>query len=489
VSERNAAVVPLGALFVVGALHWVVFLDAPGPFYTFSDWPNLFVTWSVLRDALATGQLPFHVTPYEWSAGSDRFLALPYNLSPFAPQAVLVLLRPKLFIVANTLVLYAVGYAGCLALRRRYALSFVPFFVLWALFNFNGYLTAHVAAGHFEWVGYFWLPTYALFVLELVDGSATSRTAIGIALALLMMAMQGAMHVFVWCLLFLGLVLLVARRSRSLALLALVFSVLLGAFRILPALLQFGEREFIGGYPHPGLLLRALVRLQSWQAPDVEGLLWWEYDLYVGWAGAAFLLYFGIYRFFRPLAGEPAAVTRLRVLALPIVVMTALALGDTYDVLVRSLAVPGLDLERVTSRFIVVPFVFLLLIAVVRAEAELPALRTRAAYRLLAPLGCLALVGALLWHSAVWRLVNLQTDPGLPDVFPAALPEPIERPDPLYVTTVWLSSLVSLLAFAGMALAVLCPRPWTRAALAGTTVSAVVLGLATLLWVLGAEVR
>lgn len=451
---------PLGVLFLVGALHWMLFLHAPGTFYTFLDWPNVYVASSILRDALASGQLPFHVTPYEWSVGSDRFLALPFNLSPFAPQAPLLLvLRPKHFIVANTLLLYAVGFAGCLAIRRRYDLSLVPFFVLWALFNFNGYLTSHVAAGHYEWVGYFWLPIYAVLVLELVEGPATYRASIGIALALLMMALQGAMHMFVWCLLFLGLVLLFSRRNRSLILLALALSILLGAFRILPTLLQFGEREFIGGYPDPGVLLSALIRLPSWHVVSVDGLNWWEYDLYVGVVGVAFLLYFGLYRHVRPLPREPESIARLRVLALPMVVMVVLALGNTYHLLVRGLPVPGLDLERVTSRFIVVPFVFLLVIAVVRAQAELSALRSRTEYRILAPLACLGLLGPLLWHSALWRLASLQSDPLLPDVLPAAVPQLVARADPLYVTTVWLSSTVSMVALAGMLLALLRRRP------------------------------
>jgi hypothetical protein len=475
----------LGVLFLVGVLHWVLFLQTPGTFYTFLDWPNLYVACSILHDALAAGQLPFHVTPYEWSAGTDRFLALPFNLSPFAPQAPsLLLLSPKQFILANTLLLYAVGFAGCLAIRRRYGLSLVVFFVLWALFNFNGYLTAHLAAGHYEWVGYFWLPIYALFVLELVEGPTTYRASIGIALALLMMAMQGAMHMFVWCLLFLGLVLLFSRQNRSLILLALVFSVLLGTFRILPALLQFGERDFIGGYPSCGVLLRALIRLGSWRETSIDGLGWWEYDLYVSVVGVGFLVYFGLYRHVRPLPRESESIARLRVLALPMVIMTVLSLGDTYHVLVRSLPVPGLGLERVTSRFIVIPFVFLLLIAVVRAEAELSALRRLAAYRIVAPPACLGLLGLLMWHSAMWRLTNLQSD-RLPDVLPAAVPQAIARADPLYVATVWLSSSASMVALAGMVLVVLRPRPWARAALAGTTITAAVLGIATAVWLLG----
>lgn len=460
---RHGAALPLGVLFLVGALHWVFFLRAPGTFYAFLDWPNLWVACSILRDALAAGQLPFHVTPYEWSAGSDRFLALPFNLSPFAPQVPLLLvLDLKHFILANTLVLYAVGFAGCLAIRRRYQLSLVPFFVLWALFDFNGYITAHVAAGHYEWVGYFWLPIYASGVLALVQepvqASATYRTSIGIALALLMMALQGAMHMFGWCLLFLGLVLVASRRNRSLVLAAMGFSVLLGAFRIVPALLQFGEREFVGGYPHPGVLLSALIRLESWRDLYLEGLGWWEYDLYVGVLGLAFLLYFGVYRHVRPVPREPESIARLRVLGLPMLVMTILALGNTYDVIVRSLPVPGLDLERVTSRFIVVPFVVLLLVSVVRMQAELAALRSRPTYRILAPLACLGLLAPLLWHSTMWRLANLEADPLLPDVLPDAVPQLIVRADPVYVTTVWLSSSVSLVALLGMLLVLIVPR-------------------------------
>jgi hypothetical protein len=89
-----------------------------------------------------------------------------------------------------------------------------------------------------------------------------------------------------------------------------------------------------------------------------------------------------------------------------------------------------------------------------------------------------------MWHSAIWRLTRLQADPGLPDVLPA-VPQLTARADPLYVTTVWLSSSVSMVALAGMLLVLLRPRPWARVALAGTTVTAAVLGTATLVWMLG----
>jgi len=58
---------------------------------------------------------------------------------------------------------------GLLLIRHRYRLGLAPFTLLFLLFNFNGFITSHLAVGHSMWFGYFLLSFAALFILEMLE--------------------------------------------------------------------------------------------------------------------------------------------------------------------------------------------------------------------------------------------------------------------------------------------------------------------------------
>jgi hypothetical protein len=111
------------------------------------------------------------------------------------------------FVLANTLIMYSVGFIGCLLIRNRYHLSLLPFVFLFLLFNFNGHITSHLSVGHSMWYGYFLLPLFFYFLLELLPPSAKIRVGTSIILAFVLFAivLQGSFHIFVWCLIFLAI--------------------------------------------------------------------------------------------------------------------------------------------------------------------------------------------------------------------------------------------------------------------------------------------
>ena len=141
---------------------------------------------------------------------TDPYLACPDTL--LSPQALLLLfLEPGPFMLANVLFMYTLGWVGMLLIRRRYHLALVPFTALLLLFNFNGHITAHLAVGHSEWVGYFILPFFVLLVLILVDPEGDSATAkvgwgwtLSMALVLSAWFCKARSTFSWWCLIFLG---------------------------------------------------------------------------------------------------------------------------------------------------------------------------------------------------------------------------------------------------------------------------------------------
>jgi hypothetical protein len=74
-------VIILVVLFAAGLLHWLLFFHSGNMSFNAHDWQKEYTYYSVLKEAIQTGAIPYHVTVA--FHGTNRFLALPEtNLSP-----------------------------------------------------------------------------------------------------------------------------------------------------------------------------------------------------------------------------------------------------------------------------------------------------------------------------------------------------------------------------------------------------------------------
>jgi hypothetical protein len=449
----------LAALFLAGVLHWLVFFGVfeGGMSFAVADWPKEFRYYSAVRQALLEGRVPYYVSrPIHQTR---KLLALP-ELS-WSPQvALLRVVDVPAFLAVNTVLLYAAGFAACLALGRRYRLSTAPFLLLVLVALFNGHVTAHLAVGHSMWAGALLLPAFALLVLALLEDPGRRTTPVWIGLLLFAILLQGSFHVFVWCLLFLGLLLAFHSAGRRAVLAAMFWSLALGACRLVPpAVVLLGRREqpFLSGYPTPLTLLEAMSLIRTVSEPVRGGrfdtLDWWEYDAYVGVAAVCWLAWFGVWR--RAAAARRAAsggvATRGRwAVDGPLAGMTALALGDLYYP-INATGIPLLASQRVSSRFVLVPLVLLAVLAAVRAETDLAETAGRRLRPLLL-LGALVTALSLAAHSWTWRLPAIEAAwPPAPHrrdlaIEVGPLPASETERDRAYVASVQVSLAASLLA-------------------------------------------
>jgi hypothetical protein len=435
------------ALYALGILHWFFFFNFGRLSFSAFDWPKEFSYLSVIRQALVRGVIPYHTSVAFQT--TDRFLALPETL--LSPQiALLPFMGIGAFILTNTLIMYSVGFAGSRLLAQRYRFSPLVFTVLFLLFNLNGYITSHLAVGHFMWLGYFLLPFFFLILLELIEGKEALRSSFKLFLLLFVMNLQGAFHIFVWCVIFLILVALVNRTCRKPILLALLLAFLSSAFRLAPAAVTFYHKGhpfvFIMAYPTLFDLGNALTVLHP---PDYYRFLvpvgWWEFDAYISIIGVIFIGYFGIYARFRAIS-EPER--RLHsAFDIPLIVMLLLS-SALYSWIAR-LPVPFINSQRFSSRFIIIPLVMLIIISCVRLQAVIKELtRTQTArlgMRLLAALMALL----LLRHSYLWRIAGIENSMALNKALTAVTI--VSKPDPFYSAVVryaFLASLASILAAA-----------------------------------------
>jgi hypothetical protein len=427
--SRGLGAAWLAGLYLLGAAVWGFFLNWGRIGFDLHDWTQEGPRYAFIRQALLEGRLPLHIGSS--LASTDRFLAIPDTV--ISPQVLLLkFVEPGMFVLLNTLILFTFGFLGLMLIRRKFSWSPLTFTVVYILFILNGHPMAHVAVGHSMWIAYFLLPYFVYLVFELIEGNTSWIWVTQTAFLQLILYLQGGFHFVTWSMMFLIILGITNLRFFLPALKALIFSMLLSMFRILPAALQFGDepRRFISGYFSVSDLVQAFVALR---APEqaLSGMYsafgWWEADIYTGLLGFVFLIFFGVYLTWRD---HETKARPYRSLMPAILVMAILSLGKVFQP-VTLLPLPLMAAERVSSRFMVIPFVILLVVAGTSMERYVRLMQWNLGKQLAALLGVGVIAHDLLQHARLWRVSNMSQ---LFDVTPVDIrAEVLLRNDPSYI--------------------------------------------------------
>lgn len=432
----------MGVLYLIGVLHWGLFLEWGKVPFDLHDWTQVGAYFNFLRVAVLSGQFPLFIG--STLVTTDRYLGRPDTL--ISPQVYLLrFLEPGQFTLVNILILYSIGFIGLLLLKRRYHLSAFAFTIVFILFNFNGNISAHMAVGHTVWTGYYFLPYFALLVLSAVEGKKTDWSwVLLVALTLFLMTLQGAFHFMLWCLIFLLALGISLPRLFLPVIKAILFSILLSLVRLLPPAVEFigGGKEFISGFPTVLDLFSAMLILKfpsEALAGPYKSLGWWELDTYIGLIGFIFVTFFGLVQTWRKKDAR-------RNLLAPIGVLTFLSIGQVYSVINR-LPIPLTDSERISSRFFILPLVFLIILGGIYLQDFLMTPGARLLTQRILGLSLLALLtNDLYQHSRQWRVENMYS------LFLSTLVDirakVVNHPDPPYITALIVGGTVSVLTLA-----------------------------------------
>jgi len=441
--ERSLRNLFLVGLYLIGLAAWAFFLNFGDVPYDIEDWHTAGAYYYFLQDAVRSGQFPLHMdSPL---VTTPRYLARPDT--PLSPVVFLLLfLNPGVYTLVDTLIWYSIGFAGLLLLGRRYRFSLVAFTSLFLLFNFNGFITDHLAVGHFMYIGYFLLPFLALQLLKMIDQPRVKISWIlATALVFTGMFMLGAFHLAIWCVLFMTILAVVYPRYLLNILKVFASAVVLSLWRILPPALEFkagGNVVFLTGFPSLADLFYGMVKLvPPAYAPKTEwtSIGWWEIEFFIGLLGLAFLLVFGIYLPLRHRSQEG-------VLFAPILGVTLLSIGKIY-LAIFSLPLPLFDSERVTTRFFSVPLAFLAILAAIHLQRFLESQKPFNLRQTLFSLGLLLVMAHdFMQHTRLWRVTNLH---GLfPSVVVDVHSRAVSYPDPAYTNALLVGAIVSILGLA-----------------------------------------
>jgi hypothetical protein len=452
------------ALAILGVGHWIWFFGVQPLALDFEDWPKERAYLDVLREALTTRTVPYHMD-YELQM-THRYLAIPET--PFAPQSLLLpFLSNGQFVTFQTCFMFLVGLAGCWQLARRFDWGAFTLLTFTVVFSFNGFITSRLAVGHFMWSGYYLFPWMLLTVLRLLDEPGSIRRMVEMSWVVFALFLNGSFHLAVWWMMFLVVLALV----RPAALLwpvglSLAMAGALCLFRVAPAAVTFGgvKRTFGTGFPDFVVMMQALAMRLPYDAPWVKtpwiDLGWWEFNHFVGLPALVFTLYFALKP--RPADYQPGFNRNLLMIGSGVLAVLSLSV---FYALIASLPLPLFNSERITTRFISVAFFVAIFCASDRFNRE--ASHLPRAWQALALALLLQTLIEFALHSNAWRLGALEAVHPPSSYWPNADTLRVHLDhypkETRYKLTVAVAWAVSAIAFVGTLVA------WWRARPATTT--------------------
>ncbi len=428
-------------LFVIGIIYWIGFFSSGNLSLSANDWVKEDAYLNTLRFAQTNSTIP-----WQWSESfyhnTDKFLANPEII--LTPDIILLpWVSNGVFIIIHVALFYAAGFWGSFLLAKKLNVSFLSFFFFWLLFNFNGHISAQIAMGHFQWAGYFLIPFFFIFLFKFTENhqdrsSFNKSPVLGISLLFGILFLNGSVHIAIICALFLIVTLLFKWTLYPNIISSIFIGFTLGLNRLLPAALWFPSKDIFGqGYPTVIYLFDAFTALRAYSFTDFREYRvwgWWEYDFYIGFVS---LIIFII---------SIAVIFRRGKVAFPSYLLKAagifllLSLGNVYNIF-NKLHLPLIGIERVPSRFLIMPFTFFLILSMIGID-ELANSSEKWVKTLLVSAMPFAM-GELFFHFEFWRVQIIEL-----------YSEKIEKPmlllmpcsDQVYITTVYASWIASGMA-------------------------------------------
>ena len=369
----------------------------------------------LIGESLRNVTIPYHVSNHsKMFYGDDRFLSAVYYT--MSPQVILLyFFNSQVFTIINLLLMYSVGFYGCILLKRRYKLGLLSFTFLFLLFNFNGYWVEKVAAYGAGYMGYFFMPFVinTIFRIQDLDQSdIKGQHRLGLLLGVFSAAIlfQGSFHLFVEIVTFIIIWGIVNFRYWQATLASLVTTFSLGMVRLLPAAISYGvepnpHASIWGGYRHPEHFINALVDLRTQLDEPVYS--WWESSLYISVIGLFFLVYLGMWAPYLRL--EWSKFKGWKSLALPCLIILIISFRQWKHYIIPNW-IPLLNAESMTTRYMIIPLVIVIVIAAINLQGFMQKYWKWKRVKYVIILSISALAYFLFNHSRLWRMHKLQNE-------------------------------------------------------------------------------
>ena len=445
-------------LYIIGLLHWCLFLNYGKPAYIHTDWPWYYQSIDVLKQFFVSGDIPYHATLFAGDTidssmfGSARFFSNPY-VPVMVPQVFLLkFISVKAFMTFQLLLFYSISFLGvCLWIKKLNLATSSAVFLL-ILFHFSGNLTSRVGGQTMQMtLGHMLIPLFYWIIYKLIEKENVSRHEnikwmLGLSFFFLLLLMNEGIHVF-YQMALVGFSVLVFYYKRIVwfiggASIAAVYNTCF----ILPVLLT--NDSFRGAFPpadhwrHSGIYGYGFQNGDSGvplleysrDMPEVKQILthsinilnhlWeslthsfnaahinvWEYNLYVSYLGVLLIVgsMVAVFLKYRPFGKNTLKQYRY---LLGTMIVFMLAIGTFNRIMIQALQSIKMfnPIDAIPSRLMNYPFTLTILIASLSFDNMFKIfpdkVGTWAKWSALS-----VLLAILMKHSYSWWLVNAQAD-------------------------------------------------------------------------------
>jgi hypothetical protein len=342
----------ISTLYLVGISFLFYFFTFSFPAVGNGDWLKEYNYLNVTRGAIEELSIP-------WKYGINNFLSNPEII--FFPDLVLLpILSNTQYIFLHSAIFYTLGITGIYFLSVGW--SPLAQFFCWILFTFNGFVLSHLAAGHFQFIGYFAFPLVFWLVSNFQKESSYKwyfyPTLLSFVLAALFL--NGSLHAAIWMCLFILLAAIFDLETFLKSIFSIGMAGGIALFKLVPAAAYDNRASaFVTGYPNVEVFINALTTQASKNTAigtNIGLLNWYEYDAYIGFVGLLFVLLFSI----KDIRSDSPIFSQNIVFAA--LFMAILSIGNVYE-LITFIPESIAKVERITTRFISVPLVLFIIIA------------------------------------------------------------------------------------------------------------------------------
>ena len=380
-----------------------------------NDWHKELEYLRLLKEAWIQKELPFFVPNFIELFGSsgdgESFLAMP--IYTFSVQSFLLFfLDPMAFHIINHFLMILLGIWGCYLLKKEFKLNIIPFLFLLLTFNFYGGFVSKISAYGPSQLGYYFSPfiMYLIFWLSKQENKLNFKQELNVSillsLSLSAIIFQGSLHYFVQWITFIIFWGIFNYKYLRLLISSACITILLSAVRIFPAAVQnvseINSREIRGYGFNPEFFLQTFVSIR--EITDIPVFSWWDFSNYISIFGLVMISIFGCLIYFF----KKTDLLNINNLLFPLGIIFIISFYNFRELLVPNF-IPLLNIESVTTRYMFIPCLFLIVIASFNSDkvfSQLRNLKTKAII-------CLILIAhAFFLYSNlyIWSLQKIQQD-------------------------------------------------------------------------------
>lgn len=385
--------------------------------YDAHDWVKDHKIQNIVAQSLREFKMPYIVKNISgfFPIPNENFLSVP--MVSFSPQSLLLyFVDSEVYTLINLILLYSIGFVGCLLIRNYYNLSIIPFIFLYLIFNFNGYVVEKYSAYGSSQMGYYFFPYIFYFLLRLSEEKNNQKRffwSILLGLFLSLVLIQGSFHYWAELLTFVVFWSVANYKLWKASFLIYVTHFSTGFCRLLTSFYtyKFSKNphtyEWKQGYNNLEIFISSLVSTKDQLTPEVFSS--WETSLYISIIGLFLIIYFSLWA--HVIKAPWRKFTGWKYFVLPCLLITIISFRQFKYYIVPEF-IPMLNIESLFHRYIIFSLLLLTIIATINFQGFIEHYKNIKRINIVLIGAIISLALFLFNHSRLWRnhLVQNQFD-------------------------------------------------------------------------------